>query len=78
MADNRMSPSKRSSQLQEAIDTIVQIFDHPDTIAIDHTFESGQKRTTFEIVTPEGTVSYELVYEGQDEKSEPELTRRGH
>lgn len=75
MVDDRLSPSRSPSQLQEAIDTIVRTFDHPETISIDHTFEGGQKRTTFEVATAEGAVTYELVYEGHDDGAEPELTQ---
>lgn len=66
-------PSKSSSQLQEAIDTIVQSFGHPETITISYTFESGQKRTTIEVPTDSGSTTYELVYDGRDDDTEPEL-----
>lgn len=72
MSKDQSAPFKNSSQLQEAIDTIVQIFDHPEAISINHLLEDGQKRTTFEITT-EDIVTYELVYNGHDDEAEPEL-----
>lgn len=73
MRDNQQYPPRSTSQLQEAIDTIVQSFGHPGAISVDYTFEDGQKRTTIEIPTEEDRVVYELIYDGQDDNAEPEL-----
>jgi hypothetical protein len=67
--------SGTSSQLQEAIDTIVQSFGHPDTITLTHTLEKGIKRTQIEISDGDMVVCYELMYDGQDDDSEPQLRR---
>lgn len=74
MADQG-SPSRRASQLQEAIDTIVQSFDHPDSVSLEYSFEGGQKRTELEIVSTERITIYELIYNTQDDEAEPELTQ---
>jgi hypothetical protein len=72
MVDAHRSPSGSTSQLQEAVDTIVQTFGHPETISIAYTFENGLKRTIIKVPTDDGTTSYELVYDGQDD-AKPEL-----
>lgn len=73
MVDSHRFPSGSTSQLQEAIDTIVQSFGHPETISVTYTFEDGHKRTIIEVPTGDGTTTYELVYDGQDDDAEPEL-----
>ncbi|WP_232688978.1 hypothetical protein [Halobacterium zhouii] len=73
MVDAHRFPSGSTSQLQEAIDTIVQAFGHPETISVTYTFEDGQKRTMIEVPAGDGTTTYELVYDGQDDDTEPEL-----
>ncbi|MFC7116654.1 MULTISPECIES: hypothetical protein [Halobacteriales] len=73
MVDTHRFPSESTSQLQEAIDTIVQAFSHPETISVTYTFEDGQKRTMIEVPTGDGATTYELVYNGQDDDAEPEL-----
>lgn len=73
MIDERGEPSENTSQLQEAIDTIAQSFDHPDTISITYTSEDGRKRTTIEVATEGHAVTYELGYDGRDDDAEPEL-----
>lgn len=75
MGRDHSTPPDRASQLQEAVDMIVQTFDHPTTLSIDYTVTGGEKQTTVDVVTPNGTVTYELVYDGRDDESEPELTR---
>lgn len=67
--------SGTSSQLQEAVDTIVQSFGHPDAVSLTHTLEDGIKRTRFEISDGDETACYELVYDGQDDDAEPQLRR---
>lgn len=75
MSDEKLMPSRSPSQLQEAIDMVVQAFDHPEMISIDHTLEDSEKRTIFE-VTVDGEISrYKLVYEAGNKESEPELVR---
>jgi hypothetical protein len=73
MVDTHRFPSGSTSQLQEAIDTIVQSFGHPETVSVTYTLEGGQKRTLIEVSTDDGTTIYELVYDGQDDDAEPEL-----
>lgn len=67
--------SGTSSQLQEAVDSIVQSFGHPDAISLTHTLEDGIKRTRFEISDGDDTTCYELVYNGQDDDAEPQFRR---
>lgn len=73
MAEEQQYPTGSISQLQEAIDTIVKAFDHPDDISVEYTFQNGVKRTIIEIPTGADRNAYELVYDGQDENAEPEL-----
>lgn len=63
------------SQLQEAIDTIVQAFDHPSSMTMDYEVDGNTKRTRFEVATTDGYTTYELVYEGLDDDAEPSLSR---
>lgn len=77
MVDAHRFPSGSTSQLQEAIDTIVQSFGHPETISITYTFEDGQKRTMIEVPTGDDTTTYKLVYDGQDDDAEPALKSLG-
>lgn len=76
MDDDRVPPSRRASRLQEAIDTIVQAFDHPENVTIEYAVEGREKRTTFEIGAGADAAVYELVYDGRDEETEPDLTTR--
>lgn len=73
MVDEPPSPSERASQLQEAIDTIVQSFGHPEAISITYRFEDGEKRTTIEVPTGDADSTYTLIHDGQDDDAEPEL-----
>lgn len=67
-------PTARASQLQEAIDTIAQTFDHPDSLSIQYTFEEGEKQTIFTIQRADGQNTYRLRYDGSEADSEPVLT----
>lgn len=73
MVDDQRTRPGDPSQLQEAIDTIIQSFGHPETISLTYTFENGQKRTILDVPTGDDTATYELVYDGQDDDEEPEL-----
>lgn len=42
-------PVDDASRSQEAIDTVVQTFDHPTTLSVDYSFEGDEKRTLFEV-----------------------------
>jgi hypothetical protein len=57
MVDAHRFPSGSTSQLQEAIDTIVQSFGHPETISVTYAFEDGQKRTMIEVPAGDGTTT---------------------
>lgn len=63
-----------SSRLQEAIDTIVQEFDHPTRVSIKYSLNDGTKQTIFTVETVDGDITYELVYDGRHDEVEPELT----
>jgi|GEM_PF-1919718 hypothetical protein len=65
--------ARDASKIQEAIDTIVQAFDHPVSISLEHTIVDGEKQTRFEVTTDSEVVCYELRYDGLDETAEPEL-----
>jgi hypothetical protein len=73
MAEDQPNPTGNTAQLQEAIDTVVNVFDHPEELSVNYTFENGTKRTIIEVSTGEDRNTYELVYDGQDEDTEPEL-----
>lgn len=75
MEKDHVTPTSRASQLQEAIDAIVQSFDHPAEISIDYRADHGQKQTIFDILASDGDETYELVYDGRDDAAEPELTQ---
>lgn len=72
--EEQETPADNASQLQEAIDTIIQTFDHPKTLSIEYTLDRGIKRTTFQISTSEKEeVIYELSYDGQRDETEPKI-----
>lgn len=73
MVADRCPPSNASPQLQEAIDTVVQLLDYPESISIEYTTEGEQKQTRFEVSTTDGSATYELIYNGRDENAKPEL-----
>lgn len=62
-------------QLQEAIDTILQQFDHPTAISVEYITRDGRKYMTSVVETADETVKYELVYDGSRDDAEPELSR---
>lgn len=62
-----------ASTIQEAIDTIVQAFDHPSSISLEHRIVDGEKETRFEVTTESEVVCYELRYDGLDDTAEPEI-----
>jgi hypothetical protein len=76
MLEERSTPTGNASQLQEAIDILVQMFDHPSTLSIEYHFDTGTKQTVFEVQTAEDVLTYELRYEGQHDEMEPEIIRR--
>ncbi|MFC7195061.1 hypothetical protein ACFQL4_10985 [Halosimplex aquaticum] len=59
--------------MQEAIDTIAQVFDHPSSLSVRYTTADGIKRTTFELNATDE--SFEVTYDGGDETAEPQLSR---
>lgn len=67
--------STDAARLQEAIDVILQRFDHPPSVSVHYEYVDGRKQTTFEVVTADGTDKYELVYDGSRDDVEPELSR---
>jgi hypothetical protein len=73
MPEERSTPTDKASQLQEAIDRIVQTFDHPAALSIEYHFDTGTKRTAFEIQTSDDVLTYELRYDGQRDEMEPEI-----
>lgn len=75
MTDDVSNPAKQASRLQEAIDTIAQTFDHPGSLSIDYTNSEGVKRSTIEVETPDGSLTYELRFAAQDDNTEPQLHR---
>lgn len=76
MTEKPCVPAESASQLQEAIDTIVQTFQHPPEISIKYTVSEGAKQTLIEVQRTDEESTYELVYNGELGESEPELTRR--
>ncbi|UPV77148.1 hypothetical protein M0R89_23185 (plasmid) [Halorussus limi] len=75
MTEKHVPQSLNAAQLQEAIDTIVQTFDYPAELSIQYSFIEGTKRTEVEIQTSEAVATYELVYDGERDEAEPELTQ---
>lgn len=67
--------STGAAQLQEAVDVILQQFDHPSSISITYEYVDGRRHTTLEVATADGTVAYELVYDGSRDDAEPGLDR---
>ena len=74
MPDEPPVPTEQAATSQEAMDTIVQAFDHPPTLQISYSTADGQKRTTLELETGTGTA--ELTYDGRDDDAEE--TQRPH
>lgn len=68
-------PRQQVSQVQEAIDTIVQAFNHPSSMTMDYEVDGSTKQTRFEVTTTDGCATYELVYDGMDADAEPSLSR---
>lgn len=68
-------PSMNASRIQEAIDMIVQTFDHPQELSLQYAVDDGTKRTVIKIQTDEKTHEYEVSYDGQRDGAEPMLTR---
>lgn len=77
MAEERPTPADNASQLQEAIDVIVQTFDYPAALSIEYTCDAGTKRTAFEIQIAEEETTYDLYYDGHRDEAEPRVTQRG-
>lgn len=75
MTDDVSNPAKQASRLQEAIDTIAQTFDHPRSLSINYTNSEGVKRSTIEVETPDGMLTYELRFAARDDETEPQLHR---
>lgn len=64
----------RGAALQEAVDAIVQEFDHPGELVVRYTVDDGTKTTTFEV--PDSDDQVELVYDGTDDDADPRVSRR--
>lgn len=73
--DGEHSLIDSTSQLQEAIVTIVQTFEYPSSISIEYEGGSGTKRTEFSVTETDGDIVYELVFGGSEDEAEPELFR---
>lgn len=67
--------TESASQLQEAIDTLVQSFEYPASMSIEYAVDDGTKRTVFTVETADETAKYEVVYDGATDEAEPELSR---
>ena len=67
--------STDAAQLQEALDVILQRFDHPSSISVKYEYVDGRKHMTFKLETVDGTDTYEFVYDGSRDDVEPELFR---
>lgn len=73
MTEDPSLPAHKAAQLQEALDTVAQIFDYPASLSIRYAATDGTKRTTFEIGDQNGDSVYELRYDGRNDEAEPEL-----
>lgn len=66
-------PTRQAAQLQEAIDTIAQAFDHPSSLSIRYEVTDGEKITIIgQKLTGE---KFELTFDGRKDDAEPELVR---
>lgn len=66
---------RTASSVQEAIDLVVQIFDHPEQLSIQYSSSGGQKVTTLEI-EDEGIVEiFELQFQADKPDESPVLKR---
>ncbi|MFC7216174.1 hypothetical protein ACFQO4_19105 [Saliphagus sp. GCM10025334] len=72
MNDEMATSTLNAATLQEAVDTIVQMLDHPSDISISYSFNGETKTTLFQVGGPE-EASYELVYEGEVDENEPTI-----
>lgn len=73
--DQNQSPKRNAPLLQEAIDSLIQHFDHPESLSIEYTTSGRTKQTTFELETADENVTYKLVYDGTTDDVEPEFSR---
>jgi hypothetical protein len=74
-SSHKDNPRQQVSQLQEAIDTIVQAFSYPSSMTMDYEVDGSTKQTRFEVTTSDGCATYKLVYDGMDDDAEPSLSR---
>lgn len=74
MTDDDSPPHSEASRLQEAVDTIVSAFDHPETLDIRYTALDDQTETHFEIERDGDTETYRLQYAPRDDSAEPEVS----
>lgn len=65
--------SDRAATLQEAIDSIVQTFGHPEALKLSYENTGQEKRTIIEFADDAETVTYELRFDGSEADNEPEL-----
>lgn len=66
---------RTASSVQEAIDSVVQTFDHPERLSVQYSSADGEKVTTIEI-EDEGTVeTFELQFQADQPDEKPVLKR---
>lgn len=62
--DRKKRSTDECEQVQEAIDTIVQTFDHLTELSIQYSFVERTKPIGIKLQTSEEVATYKLVYEG--------------
>lgn len=73
MTDDDSHLDSEASRLQEAVDTIVSAFDHPEMLDIRYSALDDRTETHFEIERDGDTETYRLQYDPRDDSSEPEI-----
>lgn len=66
---------RTAASVQEAIDSIVQMFDHPEQLSIQYSSSDGHKVTTIEIEDEEVVETFELQFRADKPNESPVLKR---
>lgn len=69
----RSAPEDSAATLQEAIDTVAQVFSHPVEMELHYRGDSGEKLTAITVTDGDETATYELRFDGSDDRNEPTL-----
>jgi len=69
-------PANRAPTVQEAIDVVVQAFDHPQRLELHYENEHGEKRTAIRASDGDETTAHGFRFDGREDAKEPGLLPR--